>query len=191
MLVMSMRLLLPLLFLLFITSCSKSEKAAEDSPEGTYFSIIQFTKDQWKTYKGQPFGIKKTVYLDGTADSTTTNAIDLDWASVFKVFFDTDISDKKFIGQYDFSAFRGIDKDVNGFYYEANNPKLYTKKLQITAEDITGRVKSIYIEAGKSDRMGTRSLKLFYTPLSSITIQEMETSKTGQKKELRVVYEFL
>jgi len=187
---MSARLVFTVL-LMFLISCSEKEPEKDTASEGTYFSIMQFAKDQWDTHKGQPFGIKKTVYLDGAADSTVTNAFELDWAPILKVFFETDISDKKFIGQYNFSAFRGVDEKTNGFYYEAKNPKLYTKKLQITAHDVTGKIQSIYIEAGKSDRMGSKNLKLFYTPLSSITIQEMETSRTGQKKELRVVYEIL
>lgn len=183
--------LLFIAFLMLVVSCGKPEPEVKEVEDGTYFSIVDYAKDQWKTYHGQPFGIMKTVYFNGTADSVAGNAMELDWAPIFKVFFETDISDKKYIGQYDFSAFKDQQTATNTFYYEAKNKKLYTRKLQIIADEVNNKIESIYIEAGKQDRMGTRTVKLFYTPLKSISIQEMETSKTGQKKELRVVYKFL
>lgn len=185
---MALRLYL-IIILSLICSCSKPGQKQE--PEGTYFSIVEFAKDQWYTYHGQPYSIMKKVYFNGKVDSTITNALDLDWSSVIKVFFETDISDPKFVGQYDFSAFEDTTTVTKSFFYEAKEPKLFTRKLQITADYFTDKIKTIYIEAEKKDRMGTKSIKLFYTPLETISIQELETTKTGQKKELRVVYEFM
>lgn len=183
--------LLFIAFLVLVVSCGKPATEVKETPEGTYFSIIDYAKDQWSTYHGQPFGMLKTVYFNGIVDSVASNALELDWASIFKVFFETDISNPKFIGQYDFSAFNDHQTATNTFYYEAKNPKLYTRKLQIIADEVNNKIESIYIEAAKQDRMGTKTVKLFYTSLRSISIQELETSKTGQKKELRVVYKFL
>lgn len=184
---MSRFLLVVLLFSCFSCSSPKGEQI----PQRTYFSIVDFAKDQWEINHGQPYGIKKTVYFNGTTDSLLTNAIALDWAPIMKVFFETDISKPKFIGEYDFSAFVEPVTSSKNFYYEAKNPKLYTRKLQVTADYQSDQVTSIYIEAEKKDRMGTKTLKLLYTPLQTISIQELETSKTGEKKEMRVVYEFL
>lgn len=186
--------LLFIAFSLTLFSCKKADTAkneANNELKGEYFSIIEFAQDQWIENRGQPLGIVKKVYFNGTVDSTMTNAIEMDWASVFKVFFETDISDEKFLGQYDFSAFEEQSTTSKSFYYEAKNPKLYTRKLQIMADYFSHKITSIYIEAQKTDRIGTKNIKLFYSPLETISIHEVETSKTGDKKELRVVYEFL
>lgn len=188
---MTAKLYLAIFSFLLLCSCAKTEPAAEETTGGTYFSIIQYASDQWETYHGQPRSMVKRVYFNGKEDSTLTNALEVDWASIFKVFFETDISDPKYVGQYNFSAFRDEITTTNSFYYEAKEPKLYTRKLQVMADYFTDKIKTIYIEAEKADRLGTKSLKLYYEPMESISIHEVETSKTGQRKELRVVYEFL
>lgn len=182
-----------LLVLLLPMSCNKTEESekADIQETGTYFSIIEYVKDQWSTYHGQAFAINKRVYLNGKADSTYTNTLDMDWASVFKTFFNTDIGEKKYIGQYEFSQFRDDATMTNNFYYEAKNDKLYTKKLHIMANYYTDRITSIYIEAEKDTRLGTKTVKLFYVPLDVISIQEEETSRTGEKKDLRIEYDFI
>lgn len=188
---MAVRRVFVAFFILVLSACSKSEPVSDNTAEGSYFSIIEFAQDQWYMYKGQPRSIVKKVYFNGEVDSTYTNAFEVDWASIFKVFFETDISDPKFIGQYDFSAFEEPTTTSKGFYYEAKSEKLYTRRVHITSDYFTDKVKSIYVEAERSDRMGTMNLKLYYEPLKSISIHELETSKTGQKKELRVVYEYM
>lgn len=176
-----------------LCSCKKTVDPKIDpyaNINGTYFSIIDFTKDQWATYKGQPFGITKRVTFNGTKDSLMTNAIHLDWASVFKVFFETDLGDRKYLGKYDFSGFADTTSMTKNFIYEANEPKLYTKKLHIIADYFSNKITSIYIEAEKNDRVGTKNVKLFYLPLEKITIHEVEVSKAGKKKDMRVEYDF-
>lgn len=179
------------LILLLLASCSKKEQDVKDAPSGSYFSIVQYAQDQWEVYHGNAFGMYKKVSLNGEVDSTVTNALDADWGSILKVFFETDISDKKYIGKYDFSMFDDETTMTRSYYYEAKDKKLYTKKLQIMADYYTNKIKSIYIEAEKVTRMGTRSVKLLYVPLDVISIQELETTKTGQKKDLRIEYKFM
>lgn len=188
---MAAKRLLAAFIVLFLSACSGNKPTQQETAGGTYFSIIEFAEDQWHMYRGQPRSMVKKVYFDGKTDSTYTNTFEVDWASVLKVFFETDISNPKYIGQYDFSAFEEEITTSKGFYYEAKNNNLYTRRMQITSDFFNDRVKSIYIEAEKTDRMGTKSLKLYYEPLRSISIHELETSKTGQKKDLRVVYEYM
>lgn len=187
---MTTRLFLAIL-ILGLSACTKERRSEGEKADGGYFSIVQYTSDQWETYRGQPHPIMKRVYFNGKEDSTLTNALEVDWASIFKVYFETDISEPGFVGKYNFSAFRDEVTSTNSFYYEAKDPKLYTRKLQVMANYFTDKVESIYTEAEKTDRLGTKSLKLFYEPMKTISIHEVETSKTGERKELRVVYEFL
>lgn len=180
-----------LLTTLSLISCNVDTSNNEEVDDRTYFSVASYIQDNWDTHRGQGYGMLKKVYFNGKVDSVYTNAIELDWAPILKVFFDTDISDPKFLGQYNFSAFDDTLTRSRNFYYEANNDKLYTRRLQITSDFFTNKVTSIYIEAEKNSRVGTKNQKLLYTPLETISIQEWETSKTGERKELRIVYEFL
>lgn len=181
-----------LAILIAISSCKKSEPQDKNEIAGlTYFSIIEYTIDEWNSNYGRPLGIQKKVFFNNTVDSVATNTFDMDWAPVLKTFFETDISDEKYIGQYKFTGFVDDMTNTDNFMYEAKEKNLFTKKIQIVADKTTDRISSIYIEAEKEDRLGTKTVKLQYTPLKTISIQEMETSKTGQRKELRVLYEFL
>lgn len=188
---MSIKLYGIIFCLLLLSACSKTQENEQVDDGRTYFSIVDFAKDEWAMHGGQAYGIVKKVYFNGKVDSVYTNAFEMDWSPIFKEFFATDISDKKYIGQYNFTAFDDTLTFCRNFFYEANNPKLYTRTVQITSDFYTDKVKSIYIEAEKNNRVGTKNVKLFYIPMQSISIQEWETSKTGQEKELRVVYEFL
>ena len=180
------------IFLILLScSCKSDVEQNNETDDRTYFSVASYIEDQWNANRGQGYGMVKKVYFNGKVDTVYTNAIELDWAPIIKVFFETDISDPKYVGQYSFSAFDDTLTRCRNFYYEANNDKPYTRKLQITSDFFTDKIKSIYIEAQKNSRVGTKNLKLLYTPLETISIQEWETSKTGEQKELRVVYEFL
>lgn len=189
------RLSVLLVSILFIVAACGNKKQKEtpqpDASEGTYFSIRQFVSDQWETFHGQPFAIAKVVTVNGKTDSIMTNADKLDWGSIFKIFFATDISDPKFLGKYDFSQFADDATASNNFYYEAKEPDLFTRKLHIISDDVTNKIKSIYIETEQKTKWGSRIQRLFYIPVKTISIQEFESTTTGDKKELRVEYRFM
>lgn len=178
-------------FLVCLVSCNNAEDIPEQKKEATYFSVIQYAEDQWETFRGQPFGIVKTVDFNGVVDSSVLNSLEMNWSSVLNVFFETDISDPKYLGEYEFTTFDDPKTITRNFYYKAKNKKLYTQTLHLMIDYFTSKVKSIYIEAKKDTRLGTKDVKLFYLPLETISIQELETSKTGDKKELKIVYEFM
>lgn len=186
-----MKLRLILLFALALSACKTKEDTTVSSNGEGYFSIVQFAQDQWDTFHGQPYNLSKKVYFNGAVDSSLVIATDMEWSPILKVFFETDISDPKYVGKYKFSSFKDRTTTSNNFYYEAKDPKVYTKKLHITVDYFTDRITSIFIEAERDTRLGTKNVKLFYTPMETISIQEKETSKTGEEKDLRIVYEFL
>jgi hypothetical protein len=187
-----MRYTLFALFILFsISSCIKTDEPAAASTEGHYFSIKEYAYDQWKIYHGQPFGLVKYVYMNGKTDSVYTNADAINWAAIFKIFFETDISAPKFDGKYNFSAFVDSATRTENYYYEANDPKLFTQKLHIIVNISNHRVNSIYIETNKDNKWGSKTQRLFYEPVKSISIQEFENVATGSKNEIRVEYKFM
>lgn len=192
---MSLRSLTLFIALFLVSSCKKTESQENVAPAkkegGTYFSIRQFFKDQYDTYHQQPFGFVKIVYLNGKVDSSLANVNTIEWGPVLKAFFDTDISDPKFLDQYDFTMFEDNATDTRNFYYEAKNDKLYTRKLQISADVTSSKIRSVYVEAIENSRWHGKTRKLFYMPLKVISIQEFEKSTPGPDKELRVEYRFL
>jgi hypothetical protein len=181
-----------LLALITIASCKpKESKPIPDASKGTYFSIKQFVKDQWDIHNGQPYGLTRVVTLNGEQDSTMTTAYEMAWGPLFKMFFDTDISDPKYLGQYDFSMFEDDATYTMNYYYEAKDPKLFTRKLHISTDATNNKVRSIYIETQKNGKWSDKSQKLFYMPLKVISVQEFEKSLIGSGKELRIEYRFL
>ena len=87
------------LSLTVVSACNKrAEKlAAPDASAGTYFSIIQFADDQFRTYWGQPFSLVRVENRNGKTDSTILGANQIDWAGELKPFFNADISDPAFL----------------------------------------------------------------------------------------------
>lgn len=175
-------------WLIAAAACRKVEKT--DQGAG-YFSIIQFAKDQFDTYSEQPFTLRQVVTLDGKTDSAYIPAASVDWASIFKLFFATDISDRKFLDQYQFSEFEDNVTDSRVFYYTAKQEKLFTRTLQIAADPLTGKIRTIYIETRKKGRMFFRVQKLFYRPIKLIQIQEYEEVFPNHCRDLKAEYHFL
>lgn len=161
------------------------------APKGSYFSIRQFTQDQFHTFGAQPFTIEKKVTLNGKTDSSLVSVLALDWPSILKTFFQSDISDPKFLGQYNFSVFDDDATTSRTYYYEAKTDGLFTRSLQIVTDPFTDKVKSIYIETAKNGRFSQKTQKLFYIPIKTIQIQEFESSFMSEDKNLRIEYRFL
>jgi hypothetical protein len=164
---------------------------APDASQGTYFSLGQFAQSQFEAYWGQPFTLERIIVLNGKKDSALISSFKIDWASILKVFMDADISDPKFLDRYSFSSFADAATDSKTFYYEAKEPGLYTRTLQITADRETENVRAIYIETSKKSGMGSKNQKLYYAPVKIIQIQEHEDHAVGRDNDLRIEYRFL
>lgn len=189
------RILVIFLTLITVVSC-KSKKvdttqSKQPQVDGGYWSIIQFGQDQWNTFHGQPFSLQKIVTVNGKTDSTYISGFDVDWGEIFKVFFQSDISDKKYIGHYDFSAFDNDATATHTFYWEAKDPDLYTRKLQLSIDPTNNRIMSVYIETQESSRYDGMSHKLYYAPLKVIQIQDFDNTHTGKPIHRVTEYRFL
>ncbi len=173
-------------------SCQKYEnRNVVVNDRNTYFSIKQFAADQIQMYGRVPFSLYKIVHLNGKVDSTVVNFINLDWAPILHAFEETDISDKKFIGQYDFSIY---DESITGSRiaaYTAKNDKLLTRRLQIGTDPSNNKITSIYIETKKNGFWGSSSQKLLYIPLHLIQLQQSKKPLLGRAWDLRTEYRFM
>lgn len=173
-------------------SCAPKEDTNEfKDVKGTYYSIKGYIYDQWSIHHDQPYGLVKIVKLDGKVDSSYISAIDMDWGSVLKLFIETDISDPKFLGKYDFTGFHDMSTASKNYFYEAKDKKLFTRRLEIVTDSYNNRIKSIFIETQKKTSISTKTQKLLYIPLKTISIQEVENSKIGAQTEVYLEYKFL
>lgn len=180
-------------FTILTQGCKKKEKDPYANEKGNYFSVRQFAIDEWNTHSGEPFTLTKTTRVnDNLVDSTTTTSDTLNWGKIFHLFFETDISDRSFLGQYKFNQFDDNADETHNFYYEANpeDDELFTRKLLLSINQYNQRVKGIYIEALKKTIMGETTYKLFYKPLNTIQIQTIEKPVLGSKKHTVVEYTF-
>jgi len=175
-----------------LVSCKPKPKVEYPDIKGTYFSVFQFIQDQFKSYRGTPYSFIRTEVLNGKKDSTMVNINTIDWGSVLQPFVASDIGDKRYIGHYKFDMFEDNTTGTRNFFYEAIDDTLLTRKLQISADPVSNRIVSIYVETQKRTGWGSeRTQKLFYKPLKYIQIQEYEKKKFGADKDLRVEYQFL
>ena len=174
-------------------SCKKKKTADPvDDIKGNYFSIRQFGLDQWNTFHGEPFVILKTIRVGkGKQDSSYTNSDTINWTPIFKTFFETDISDRKFLGQYTFTQFDDNTDMTHNFFYQANDEDLFTQKFLITIDQQTTKVMGIYIETLDHGFWEDCTSKLYYNPLKTIQIQTDCKPRFGSKKFTVVEYDFM
>ncbi len=185
-------ILLLSLFCLALQSCKKKK---EEDPyadvKGHYFSIRQFAQDEWQTFHGQAFTILKTVRENKKTDSSYTTSDTLNWGNIFKTFFETEISDRKFLGQYTYSQFDDNQEGSRNFYYKANDDDMFTQKLLITVDQVNNKVRGIYIETFKKTLWGETKQNLYYAPMKTIQIQTDEKPMVGARKYKVVQYYFM
>jgi hypothetical protein len=193
---MHFRTVLFSLFILTLFSCNRSDKPAGSAGQttdtaGTYYPIKQLIDQQIKRYYGEPYALSMNATINGKKDSAFLNMETMDWASIIKVFRATDISDKKYIGHYNYSEFLDNTTGYGVAIYEAKDPDLFTRQLQITADPVTMEVFSVYIETAKSSFWRSTRQRLLYKPLKIIQIQEDETPLIGSSRKLHIDYRFL
>jgi len=159
--------------------------------KGTYYSIRQFTRDHCDMYKGTPYGFKKVSVLNDKKDTAYENIYTVDWPMILKTFFETDISDRKYLCHYNFSLFEDSLTDTRNYYYEAKDQNLFTRKLIVSTDPETEKVVSIYIETEKKTMFTYQSQKLLYMPLKVIQIQRYEKKLFGSPQNLFLEYHFM
>ena len=187
------RILLAVLMIISGLSCKKKDEVNPNANvRGNYFSIRQFALYEWNTFAGEPILIIKSKREGkGKPDSSYTNSDTLNWAPIFETFFATDISDRKFLGQYTFTQFDDNVDFTHNFYYQANDKDLYTQKLLITIDAQSAKITGIYIETLKHSFLEDCTQKLYYNPLKTIQIQSDCKPRFGSKKFTMVQYDFM
>ncbi len=165
-------ILVALVAINFASCKKKAPKEDYSNIQGNYFSIYKCALDEWNNYTGMPFAIIKTTRINkGKYDTSLSNSDTINWAPILLTFFATDISDRKYLGQYNFNQFDDNEDETHNFIYLAKDPDMFTQKLLITIDQKTMKVKGIYIETYKKTVTEERTQKLYYNPLKTIQIQ--------------------
>lgn len=177
--------------ILGVSGCIKGEPKSEAGlTESGYFSIIQYTDDHFKNYLGTPIVFTKFTNLNGQKDSGFVAYDKVDWNSIFKTFFETDISDPKFADLYQVDMFTDPTTYSRVFYYQAKDKKLFTQTIQVRVEPEYGQVQSIYIEAVQNSFWKKKKKRMMYVPMEVIHIQDQEEPLIGEKIDLTIDYKF-
>lgn len=193
-----------LAFLLALSSCKEKQNSTSakkdpasdttqqvlDTTAAPNFSIRSFFDDQWSTRKGQPYTLLRIVNLNGKIDSSFVELDSTLWAQLRGPFDATDISDKKFNGQYSFDMFDDEASQTSNMNFEARNPDLFMRKMYITADQFSHRVQSVYVETETSRDGYSHSQKLSYIPDRTIQIREFEKSAATPAKNLIIEYRY-
>ncbi len=175
--------------LLLLLSCGEQQNAGYD-PDTSYWSINQFIIDQYNLVLGEPIALTKVVTLNGNVDTSYIPIDKVDWATVFKVFGTTDISDSKYYNLYNYSHFDDNSMEMSTMSYAAKDPDLYVQRLDVNYDNETRKISSVYIETNVSNWMHEKQQKLSYYVGDKIIIHETESSKFSKDKDLTVLYKF-
>lgn len=203
---MRLRSLLPLLFCCALFACkekqnsaSAEEKAANTNPvppqktgdtTATYFSVIDYFNDQWKNRNTDAYTLLKIEETDGRRDSTYLPLDSALWVRMRTPFDATDISDKKFLGWYSFDMFTDETTETTHLHYEAVADDLFMRKMDISADMVTNRIKSIYIETRRTQEGRVATQKLQYIPDRIFQTQSQESGGNGAAKNALLEYRF-
>lgn len=177
------------LSLIILMACGKDNRNDYD-PDTSYWSINQFIIDQYNLLVGEPIALTKVVTLNERTDTTYIALDNVDWATIFKVFGATDISDPKYYNLYNYSHFDDNFLEMSTMSYTAKDPELYVRRLDINYDNETRKISLIYIETSENNMMHDKQQKLSYYVRDKIVIQESERSKFSEDKELTVIYKF-
>lgn len=193
---MRLRILLLFIPVLFLFSCKRNAGNKGDVSRGTdtsqsYFPLARFVTGQMHLYNGQPISLYRIEKKGEQRDTAIVNSLTMDWALIIRAFRGADISDPKFVGRYNVSFF---EEDVTGnrtLVYEAREPELFTRQLQVTIDPLTGNVVSIYVETAENGTWRSTSQHLLYKANKLIQIQQDDNPMFGKRKKIHVDYRFL
>lgn len=206
---MRSRLLLLLLPCLSLFACKEKQKSssAEEKtaqpaiPAGkppiavtdsssTYFSISDYFDDQWKNRRGNPYTLLKVNEANGKRDSAFVSMDSTLWFSLRAPFDAADISDKKYLGWYKYATFEDETTETLYLQYEAMADNLYLRKMDIAADLLTQKVKSIYIETRREEGGHIVSRKLQYMSDRLFQFQVFEKTAGSAGKDTKLQYWF-
>lgn len=175
--------------ILSLVSC-KNKTIAIDEDAATYFSIKQFLDDQWENRKDIPFTLTKIATMNGETDSSYIGLDSVLWENIRAKFDPTDISEPKFLNQYEISSFEEETMDYTTLRYQAKTKKQFTQVLNIDIDNFNNRVRAIYIETLKENAIYKKTEKLLYIPDDLIQIQEFEKSVVSPEKNMKLSFRF-
>ena len=185
---LNLAFLICFIFLAFTNCKTKTEPVDKDA--AGYFSIKQFLDDQWNNRRGIPYTLTKISTLNGKTDSSYIALDSVLWRNIRSKFDATDISDPKFLSQYDYNSYEEESMDFTTLHYQAKDKKLFTQVMNVDIDNFNNRVRSIYIETIKENAIYKKTEKLLYVPDDLIQIQEFEKSVVSPEKNMKISFRF-
>lgn len=175
---------------IFSVGCDRENDRKPNSGE-VYFSVSQFLDDQWANrLGGQPLVLRRISRFNGRTDSNFVPLDTILWEKIRSKLDAGDISDPKFLGQYEFTFLEETVTSSFTLLYEAQKPDLFTQKLSVEVDAFTERIRNVYMETARETRVYTIRQKIFYVPGRLIQIHETESGFASPEKDLLIEYHF-
>lgn len=160
-----------------------------DTTDG-YFSVTDFFNDQWKTRSSDAYTLLRIEEKGGQRDSSYIPLDSAVWKSM-RAYFDTaDIGAASFMGRYKFDMFTDETTETIHFHYEAVDPELFMRKMDVSADMFTKLVKSVYMETRRTENGRSISRKMQYMPDRIFQIQTLEKGAQGPEQNTLLEYRY-
>ena len=171
--------ILPLLFLLLLTSCYADELDRELDVE-PFFDLRGYMTAQIDSLTAAQPVVEKMVVLNGTRE--TQQRDDIAWANDLRVFREADINKPDWWDKY--SIERGEGRTV----YVALDSSLQTRRLVVSRTD--GVVTEVEIERRTGSVLSDGRHELRYTPGEGYRVRTVQENRFGGDVEGEVVVRF-
>lgn len=184
--------LLSIVTITFLSGCRflKKDNPLKNNTGDGYYSVKEFLDDQWHLLSDQPIVLLRVAKFNGKADSSFVPLDSTLWKNIRKQFDPTDISDPRFLNQYNFTSYSDNALSLIYVNYEANNKNLLTRTFNISADNLNHKIRSVFIETHSGNRTYEKSQKLTYVPHRLIQIQSFEKSIISRPEDMLITYYF-
>jgi hypothetical protein len=181
-----------LLFLLatIAISCTDSGKYQGDSMMN-YPDLNLVVKDYLLEYEKLPNTFLKLEIEKGKKDSSYVKASDIKWEEIHTYFDRANLYQKELDKQYSITVMSDTLNPIMTLLYTSINPKNFTQKLSINAENIDNKIKSIYMETRDNGFFYSEEKKVLYVVGRTLQIQQTTKKPFSAAKKKIIQYIFL
>ncbi len=181
------------LFFLFSTlliSCVNSGDYQGDSMMN-YPDMNLIVKDYLSEYEKSPHTFLKLDIRNGKKDSSYVKANDINWKEIHSFFNKANLYQKKLDKQYTITVISDTINPIMTLLYTSINPRNYTQKLSINAENIDNKIKSIYLETKDNGFFFSEERKVLYVVGRTLQIQNTTKKPFSASSKIITQYNFL
>ena len=175
---------LALFLFIFFIGCFGDVGSEMKSDELAFFDLKGFIESEVTDLDAK--NIVKVTEVNGQKETLKLDAHD--FKSDLKIFSDADINKPSWVDKYSTEKVTADNGEVSQLKYEAQDPKLKTKSLQV--DFLEGQVSKIQIVKASSSAISEVSETLVYNPTSGYKIERSQDISIAGKNNFMVEVKF-